>query len=372
MSDAIHVRYHDAANIFPLMQGADFDALKADIAEHGLREPIWLHPDGSIIDGRNRHRACVELGIEPASEVWNGNGSLIAFVVSLNLHRRHLTESQRAMVAAKLANMKAGDNQHGRANLHDHAVSKSEAATLLQVSPRSVANARTVYTGGAPVLIDRVERGEVAVSAAAQVATLPQEWQRVIVEHNEVADAAKDMRQGRQDAVEERIKPHVAHNSGNNEWYTPSDYIEAARRVLGSIDLDPASSDEANEVVRATQHYTIDTDGLAQTWSGRVWMNPPYSSDLVSRFTEKLAYHFDHCEVAQAIVLVNNATETQWFQALAFHASGICFPSKRVRFWSPNGVAGAPLQGQAILYLGGNTQRFLEEFDSFGLIVEVR
>lgn len=99
--DEGHRRYHEVANIFPLMTGADYDALKADIAEHGLREPIWLHPDGSIIDGRNRHRACIETGTPPRFETWNGCGSLVAFVVSLNLHRRHLTPSQRAMIAAE-------------------------------------------------------------------------------------------------------------------------------------------------------------------------------------------------------------------------------------------------------------------------------
>ena len=100
--------FHDVANIFPMMQGEEFDALKADIAAHGLREAIWLHPDGRIIDGRNRYLACCELGMEPECRTWDGAGSLVAFVVSLNLHRRHLTESQRAMIAAKLATMGEG------------------------------------------------------------------------------------------------------------------------------------------------------------------------------------------------------------------------------------------------------------------------
>lgn len=166
-------------------------------------------------------------------------------------------------------------------------------------------------------------------------------------------------------------KPHVANNSGNNEWYTPVDYIEAARLTLGTIDLDPASSDEANTVVRATRHCTIDDDGLAQNWSGRVWMNPPYSSDLVGRFIDKIIYHYCAGDVPEAIVLVNNATETQWFQTLAAHVSAICFPAKRIRFWTPTGESGSPLQGQAILYLGPNADNFIDNFSFFGLLARV-
>lgn len=171
-------------------------------------------------------------------------------------------------------------------------------------------------------------------------------------------------------AQQESTRPHVANNSGNNEWYTPKEYIEAARRVLGEIDLDPASSDEANTVVQALNYYTIEDDGLAQAWRGRVWMNPPYASDLIGKFTERLAHHYQHRDVEAAIVLVNNATETRWFQSLAEHATAICFPLKRVTFWSPNGSTGAPLQGQAILYLGSHTNDFIEQFWDFGLLVK--
>ena len=89
-------QYHEVANIFPLMQGDEFEELKSDIKANGLLEPIWLHYDGSIIDGRNRYRACIETEVEPKFRTWNGEGSLVSFVVSMNLHRRHMNSGQRA------------------------------------------------------------------------------------------------------------------------------------------------------------------------------------------------------------------------------------------------------------------------------------
>lgn len=169
-------------------------------------------------------------------------------------------------------------------------------------------------------------------------------------------------------------KPHVTHNSGENEWYTPAEYIQAARDVLGEIDLDPASSEKANEVVNASRFYSISDDGLKQDWSGRVWMNPPYSTELIPQFVGKLIQHYSRKEVDEAIVLVNNATETNWFQSLAATASYICFPARRIRYWTPEGPHNQPLQGQAIHYLGRPSprfERFKTVFSRFGVVVEV-
>ncbi len=161
-------------------------------------------------------------------------------------------------------------------------------------------------------------------------------------------------------------KPHVAQNSGNNEWYTPSEFIDAARSVMGDIDLDPASSHIANGTVQAKGYFTKDDDGLSLPWYGRVWMNPPYAADLIAKFTEKLASHVVAGDVQEAIVLVNNATETAWFQDLIDVAAAVAFPQSRVKFYKPDGTHGAPLQGQAIIYMGNQPDLFRETFSTFG------
>ena len=163
---------------------------------------------------------------------------------------------------------------------------------------------------------------------------------------------------------------HVEHNSGNNEWNTPKTYTEAARTVMGSIDVDPASSEAANKTVRAAEYYTKEDDGLSHEWHGAVWMNPPYSGGLVDDFSKKLVSEYQNGAVTQACVLVNNATETEWLQRMFLIASAVCFPRQRIRFIGSDGEgANTPLQGQAVLYFGDNTQRFIDAFREFGFVV---
>src|SRR6266702_2856765 len=103
--------------------------------------------------------------------------------------------------------------------------------------------------------------------------------------------------------------PSVAPQGKSNEWFTPSRYVEAARKVMGSIDLDPASCEMANRVVRAARYYTKQDNGLAQEWYGRVWLNPPYGSIDQSRkmglaaFIGKLIAEYHDGNIEQAVLL---------------------------------------------------------------------
>lgn len=173
---------HPAADLFPMMQGIQWKNFKEDIRQNGFQESVTLYK-GQILDGRNRYKAAVELNMLddlPMCEIDDDfDIDPYQWVISRNLHRRHLNESQRAKIAAKLAKLKHGDNQHTRKE--DSSIggcSIAEAANLMQVSPKSVERAKAVEEHGSPELNEMVERGEVAVSKAAKIAKeVPKEKQ---------------------------------------------------------------------------------------------------------------------------------------------------------------------------------------------------
>lgn len=154
---------HPLADIFPLIEGKEFDELVTSIRDHGLREPIVLF-EGKVLDGRNRYRACEKAVVEPRFDEFTGDDPL-AYVADKNLHRRQLTPAQSAMVAARMANLSIGRPETKKGYVKP--ISLDEAATLLGVSRSTVKNARLVLQEGTESEVSAADRGEVGVSTLA-------------------------------------------------------------------------------------------------------------------------------------------------------------------------------------------------------------
>lgn len=339
---------HSIAGLFPLVDDVDLEHLAADIQNNGLQVPITIY-EGKILDGRNRYTACGLAGVEPTFSEYSGNNPL-AYVISLNLHRRHLDESQRAMIAARIATIPKHKHKNSDAQI---CASQPEAAEMLNVSRRTVQGAAVVLKQGTPELINAVDKGRLPVSVAARWAkSEPQEQKRLIeVDRKKTSDV------------------HVSYNSGNNEWNTPAELMEMVHDVMGGVDCDPASNEAANLIVKATKYFTAKDDGLQRTWGKRVFMNPPYAQPIIGEFAKAVVKKYTSGEIEQACVLVNNATETEWGQALLGIASAVCFLKGRVKFLDGDGKpVGAPLQGQMMLYLGIDIDDFCHIFSSRGIV----
>lgn len=154
-------------------------------------------------------------------------------------------------------------------------------------------------------------------------------------------------------------------SSESNEWYTPSYLIELARAVMGGIDLDPASSEEANLTVQAGEIFSEETDGLIQSWFGRVWLNPPYGDDA-GKFVDKLVSEYEAGNVEQAILLVASRTDTQWFRKLRKYPR--CFLFGRIKFINgQSGQVGDPAGFPSmVVYFGYDLRGFAEFFGKQG------
>jgi len=350
--------------VMPPLTDEEYEALKADIAERGVQVPVEYDEEGNILDGYHRVRACLELGITDWPKIVRRgltDDQKRAHARKLNLNRRHLTQEQKRQLI--------------RDQLKETPYfSDSVIASMVGVTDKTVRRERE--EAEATSEIPRLDRlvgadGKVRPREIERKTEAPEHDVQPAPAKNEADDVEAPANGYYSPTVVEPLdapapKPHVAYNSGNNEWYTPPEYIEAARAVMGGIDLDPASSPLANEVVKATLYFTAEDDGLKHPWAGRVWMNPPYSQPLIQQFCEKLVGEFTAGRTLEAIVLVNNATETGWFNTLVEAASAVVFPKGRVKFWGPDGQGGAPLQGQAVLYFGRHPAKFMTEFHGFG------
>ncbi len=156
-------------------------------------------------------------------------------------------------------------------------------------------------------------------------------------------------------------------SSEDEDWYTPSKYIEAAREVLGEIDLDPASCTAANTVIRAATFYTKQQNGLSLPWQGRIWLNPPYLG-LAGSFIARLISEYETGNITAAIALVNShCTDAEWFQGLWDYT--LCFTDHRINFESPRETTSGATHGSVFVYLGKTPESFAHHFAQFGRLV---
>jgi ParB family chromosome partitioning protein len=161
-------------------------------------------------------------------------------------------------------------------------------------------------------------------------------------------------------------------SSESNDWYTPSAIIEAAREVMGTIDLDPASCAMANETVRAARYYTKQENGLMHPWPGKIFLNPPYGTirgkSNQAIWSSRLISQYEQGITEEAILLVNAATSEKWFQPLYDYL--ICFPVGRLKFATPErSDATSPTHASALVYFGVAKKQFVEVFNQFGPVV---
>ncbi|HZL06083.1 MAG TPA: DNA N-6-adenine-methyltransferase [Coriobacteriia bacterium] len=197
-------------------------------------------------------------------------------------------------------------------------------------------------------------------------ADLAETWRELRAEHGPKLTAAKVRL-----AVNQRLRLDqqigTVTSSLSTEYYTPQRYLEAARKVLGTIDLDPASCAQANETVRAARYFTAREDGLAQEWDGTVYMNPPYGRDC-PKFVAKLLTSYERGDVTAAIVLLSSySSDVRWFQPLFSHL--LCFVTGRIEFNSPVHEEARPTTGSVFAYVGPDWARFAEVFGQFGAVV---
>lgn len=174
------------------------------------------------------------------------------------------------------------------------------------------------------------------------------------------------------DVQPQAAPPAALVSSESKEWYTPAAYIEAAREVMGAIDLDPASCETANRVVNAAVYFTAEDDGMAAEWHGRVWLNPPYGREEgetdsnQARWSRRLIAEYMAGRVTEAVLLVNATPSNKWWAPLWDFP--ICFTDHRIRFYSADGVMSGPTHSNALVYLGPNVDAFDRVFTRLGVV----
>jgi N6-adenosine-specific RNA methylase IME4 len=304
------MKFHPYADILPLLEGEAFDALVVDIGTNGLLEPITIH-EGMILDGMNRYRACAAAGIEPQFLEFEGDDPL-GFVLSLNLHRRHLSEAQRAMVAAEIATLGRGAPKKSAAWRN---ISQPEAAKRLNVSGRGLQRAAVIRTYAIPELAAAVRENRIPLAVAEKLARAPMEVQRRAVAdpkrahtiEGQVARAAREAELGRRQlaAPDGRfgaglIDPpwmFTARSATTGLGRSPESHYSTApvTEILKMVDLPAIMADDAIIFMWGLPHMCAEALELLVGWgltvkTHLVWIKPSIGLGYLLRNRHELLW----------------------------------------------------------------------------------
>lgn len=284
-----HYEFHEVANIFPMMTDEEFNELVLSINNNAQREPIILH-EGKIIDGRNRYNACLKLDIEPWVKDWDGVGSLLEYVKDKNLNRRQLTQSQKAMVGARMIPLWEKYGSEAKARMFaGKKVTDPEQKTgqgralrtneyvgeVIGANKTYVADARRVINIGSDELVNSVDSGEISLNVANNIVKLPKEQQ---------VTALDEYRQRKQQPKPKPLKKEDAKKQ-TSEWLAKNttEFSEEDKQLDGMVDkivlattqslqeisnFVPTMSNKANvytilrRAIRATDKYINDLESI--------------------------------------------------------------------------------------------------------------
>lgn len=340
----------------------EYEALEQSILDEGCRDSIIVW-HGVIVDGHNRYQICIKhnLDFSVTDMDFESKDEAKSWMIDNQLSRRNLSAVDRIILAQKktaLLEEQALENKRAGGRLKSDIIHDSSVGAL-DKNDKSSSNDR--FT---PINV----RKETAALAGVSEGTVAKVL-KIQEKHPELLDQIRAGEMSIHKAYKS-VVPHLLYSTDESEWYTQPRYVEMARSVMDSIDTDPASNPIAQEWIQAKTYYTVADNGLSKDWHGNVWLNPPYTTNLLTGFSEKLLQEISAKHVDQAIVLVNNSTETVWFSKLSKKADALCFSHGRIGFLkSKSDIPSPPRCGQVFFYFGSRTETFAEIFGEIGEIM---
>lgn len=351
--------------LIPPLTAEERTQLEANILADGCRDALVVWAGQNILlDGHNRLDICQTHGIEfdvyeleladrDAAKNWIdtnqlGRRNLTPDFISLlrgRVYERTKKQGERTDLTFPQNEEKLQTSQElaerfgvSRATIERDAQFARAVDSLREVAPELEAD---IVSGQAPAKITVIDAAKIAYTEPEQARELLS------------------------------VKKNILHSSESVEWYTPAPYVEAVRELFGgTIDLDPASCEFANNTIRAVRYFTKDDNGLNLEWHGRVWLNPPYGRDedgsRQETWSRYLINQYKSGKCTEAVLLVIAAPGNKWFSPL--WEFPICFPDHRIRFYGENGGPSMPTHSNAFVYLGKKLKEFYNIFSKFGVI----